>query len=424
MPVVFGLDKRAPPLSEDALAAMVEPDYRQRWREAFQSAEKGGHVSLECDVRHASGQVRRVNLHIDPELGPDGRVARLHGICHDVTEQILLERKYLQAQKMEAVGRLTGGIAHDFNNLLTVVLGNLQLAEQLAASDEPLAKRLKAAIAAVSKGADLTKRLLAFSREQTLGSDILDLKTHLPGMHDMLSRATGEGIKLKIVADAPVWPVAADRTQLETAILNLAINARDAMAEGGTVVVETSNASLDEAYCRTHADVTAGEYVVIAVTDTGYGIPKDIIDKVVQPFFTTKAPGEGSGLGLSMVYGFVKQSGGDLNIYSEEGVGTTVKMYLPRHHAETSAVETEASPAKAPEEADIAAAIAEVKLESEPETSVAAMAEAPSATEPAPAVAAEDSAPAAVEPTEAPIVASDATAARACPSRQAGRPRG
>lgn len=328
---VFGLDRRDGPVSFDTLVDMLEVGHRSRWQEAFATACRGRPVSgVECDFRRPGGERRRIKIHIDVEAGADGRIARLYGICEDITEKSLLERQFLQAQKMEAVGRLTGGIAHDFNNLLMVVLGNLQLAEQLAIADERVAKRIKTAIEAVNRGSEVTKRLLAFSRQQTLEDEILDVNELVHGMSDILHRAIGETVVLKLVAGEPVWPALADRTQLETAILNLAINARDAMRDGGSLIVETANAVLDATYCRQNQDVTPGEYVMIAVTDTGHGIPADIIDKVIHPFFTTKAPESGSGLGLSMIYGFIKQSGGHLKIYSEVGVGTTVRLYLPR----------------------------------------------------------------------------------------------
>ncbi|MBL8895540.1 MAG: response regulator, partial [Rhizobiales bacterium] len=252
------------------------------------------------------------------------------GTCQCITDRRLLERKYLQAQKMEAVGQLTGGIAHDFNNLLMVVMGNLQLVDQLVRHDERAAKRLRAAIDATDRGSDLTRRLLAFSRQQTLQNEAIEINTLIPSMQDMLSHALGGRVDLKIIPGDGVWPVSADPTQLETAILNLAINGRDAMTgKTGTLVIETATRILDESYCRQHEEVLPGRYVEIAVTDSGCGIPAADIEKVFQPFFTTKDPEAGSGLGLSMTYGFVKQSGGHIRIYSEVGHGTTVKLYLP-----------------------------------------------------------------------------------------------
>jgi CheY-like chemotaxis protein len=219
-----------------------------------------------------------------------------------------------------------------------VVIGNLQLVDQLVRDDERAAKRIKAAIDAADRGSELTKRLLAFSRLQTLQASRIDLNVQMPKMTDMLRQAVGEAVKLAITPPADIWPVNVDPSQFETAILNLCINARDAMMpRGGTLVIEAANVILDEGYCSQNDEVQPGEYAMIAVTDSGCGIPKENIDKVFQPFFTTKPPEAGSGLGLSMIYGFVKQSGGHIKIYSEVGHGTTVKIYLPRARAEGAA---------------------------------------------------------------------------------------
>lgn len=249
-------------------------------------------------------------------------------------EQQRAEEALRQAQKMEAVGQLTGGIAHDFNNLLTVVTGNVDMASRsLAANNvnDPRARRaLDNALKGAERAASLTQRLLAFSRRQPLDPKPLDLDKVVVGMSDLLSRALGETVRLEIVTCPGLWRVEADPNQLESAVVNLAVNARDAMSGGGDLVIETANARLDEEYCAAHAEVAPGQYVVIAVTDTGSGMPRHIQERVFEPFFTTKEPGKGTGLGLSMVYGFVKQSGGHIKIYSEEDKGTTIKIYLPR----------------------------------------------------------------------------------------------
>lgn len=249
-------------------------------------------------------------------------------------EQQRAEEALRQAQKMEAVGQLTGGIAHDFNNLLTVVTGNVDMAlRALAAANiqDPRTQRaLENAMKGAERAASLTQRLLAFSRRQPLEPKPLDVDKLVGGMSDLLNRALGETVKLEIVTSPGLWKVEADPNQLESAILNLAVNARDAMPSGGDLVIESANARLDEEYCASHAEVAPGQYVVIAVTDMGDGMPRHIQERVFEPFFTTKEPGKGTGLGLSMVYGFVKQSGGHIKIYSEEGQGTTIKLYLPR----------------------------------------------------------------------------------------------
>jgi signal transduction histidine kinase len=245
-----------------------------------------------------------------------------------------------QVHKIEAVGQLSGGIAHDFNNLLTIIVGNLdtmkrQLAKttdpaQLAKLRDKLMKPLEGALQGARSAVQLTQRLLAFSRRQALDPVRLDVNKLISGMLELLRRSLGEQISIETVFGAGLWPTFADPHQLENALLNLALNAKAAMPEGGHLTIETANTYLDAVYARRFGDVEAGQYVVLCVTDTGTGIPEEILDRVFEPFFTTKPVGEGSGLGLAMIHGFVKQSGGHVRIYSEEGEGTTVKIYLPR----------------------------------------------------------------------------------------------
>jgi len=249
-----------------------------------------------------------------------------------------------QSQKLDAIGHLTGGVAHDFNNLLTIIIGNLETAQRQLetwtdGAQIRLARRLESAMHGAQRAAMLTKRLLAFSRQQPLNPTVLDVNRVLSGLSDFLRRALGEDVSLEIVGGGGVWPVEADAAELEAAILNLAVNARDAMPEGGKLTIEASNSYLDDSYCRRNGDVRPGQYVQIAVTDTGSGMPKDVIDRAFEPFFTTKQSGQGTGLGLSQVYGFVKQSGGHVKIYSEAGEGTNVKIYLPRFFGKASAAE-------------------------------------------------------------------------------------
>lgn len=255
-------------------------------------------------------------------------------VTEEVEERAKAEEALRQAQKMEAVGQLTGGIAHDFNNLLTIVTGNIDMADRALRGSSDPDPRLQRALGNALKGAEraaaLTQRLLAFSRRQPLEPKPLDADRLVSGMSDLVQRALGETIKLEVVTSPGLWRAEADPNQLEAAILNLSVNARDAMPQGGTLTIETANARLDEAYSADHAEVAPGQYVVIAVTDTGQGMSKETLTRVFEPFFTTKDVGKGTGLGLSMVYGFTKQSGGHVKIYSEEGHGTTVKLYLPR----------------------------------------------------------------------------------------------
>lgn len=235
-----------------------------------------------------------------------------------------------QAQKMEALGNLTGGVAHDFNNLLQVVGGNLQLLAKDVEGDERAAKRLRNALSGVARGAKLASQLLAFGRRQPLEPKVVNVRRLIHNMDDMLRRALGEEIELESIVSGGLWNALIDPNQLENAILNLVINARDAMGGRGRLTIEASNSVLDDDYARLNDDVIAGNYVMVAVTDTGAGIPPDLLEQVLEPFFTTKSDGKGSGLGLSMVYGFLKQSGGHLKIYSEVGHGTTMRLYMPR----------------------------------------------------------------------------------------------
>jgi PAS domain S-box-containing protein len=251
-----------------------------------------------------------------------------------IAERDRIGAQLVQAQKMEAVGQLTGGIAHDFNNLLQVIGSNLQLLEKDLPENDPRHQRVRNALYGVNRGAKLASQLLAFGRQQPLEPKPINLARLIRGMDDMLRRTLGEAIEVETVICGGLWNCIADPAQVENMILNLAINARDAMDHRGKLTIEAGNASLDDAYASQHAEVVPGQYLMLAVTDTGGGIPKDVIGKVFDPFFTTKAPGEGTGLGLSMVYGFVKQSGGHVNIYSEEGHGTTVRIYLPRTRQE------------------------------------------------------------------------------------------
>jgi signal transduction histidine kinase/ActR/RegA family two-component response regulator len=254
-----------------------------------------------------------------------------------IVEQRQTEAQLRQAQKMEAVGQLTGGIAHDFNNLLGVIIGNLDLLSERMQPTTPLKDLIEEALDGALRGAELVQRLLAFSRKQPLQPAPIDLNKRLPQIAGMLRRTLGENIELKLTCGTQLWPALADAAQTEEAVLNLAINARDAMPNGGTLTIETANVSLDDDYASQQAELTAGDYVLLAISDTGKGMSPAILERAFEPFFSTKEAGKGSGLGLSMVYGFVKQSEGHIKIYSEEGFGTTVKIYLPRANAIDSA---------------------------------------------------------------------------------------
>jgi nitrogen-specific signal transduction histidine kinase len=260
-----------------------------------------------------------------------------------------------QAQKMEAVGQLTGGIAHDFNNLLTGIVGALAILQRRvdAGRTEGLERYTGAAITSAQRAAALTQRLLAFARRQPLDPKPVDANRLVAGMEDLLRRTLGPAIGLEMVLAGGLWPALCDPNQLESANLNLAINARDAMPGGGRLTVETANAHLDEAYARAQGgEVKPGQYVAVCVTDTGTGMAPEVAERAFEPFFTTKPLGQGTGLGLSMLYGFVKQSGGHVRIYSEPGQGTAIKLYLPRHRGRLGAAEAPAGPGEAPPRAD------------------------------------------------------------------------
>ncbi len=258
--------------------------------------------------------------------------------CSDITERLQTEQVARQAQKMEAIVHLTGGVAHDFNNLLQVIASNLDLMARHKEDPKQLAANIEHASIAATRGAQLTRQLLAFARRQPLEPVVVNLGRRVRAMGDLLHRTLGETIEIETIVDAGLWNAFVDVNQVENAILNLAVNARDAMPGGGKLTIELANAVLDEDYARWHDEVTAGQYVMLAVTDTGLGMPADVAARAFEPFFTTKPEGKGTGLGLSMVYGFVKQSSGHAKIYSEVGHGTTIKIYLPRSRRPEEAV--------------------------------------------------------------------------------------
>ncbi|MGF6239319.1 PAS domain S-box-containing protein [Paraburkholderia sp. GAS38] len=316
-------------LPEDAAAGLPQ--------RGLDAAAKDGRFEAEGWRVRKDGTRFWAHVVIDAIREDDGTLAGFAKITRDITERMesnrLLEdaRKALfQSQKMEAIGKLTGGVAHDFNNVLQVLRGNLELLDKRHAGDVWTRERLDKALDAVERGAKLASQLLAFGRQQPLQPVVINLAPAIRGMDDLLRRALGETIEMETVVAGGLWNTLVDIHQLENVILNLAINARDAMPDGGKLTMELANAMLDDQYVTGVPDVPAGQYVMLAVTDTGTGMPPEVVEQAFEPFFTTKAEGQGTGLGLSTAYGFVRQSGGHARIYSEVGYGTTIRIYLPR----------------------------------------------------------------------------------------------
>jgi PAS domain S-box-containing protein len=300
---------------------------------------------LEIEALRRDGKEIKVELSITGLRRRDGVV--FNGFARDLTDRITAQDRIRQAEKMEALGQLTGGIAHDFNNILTVVTGTIEILADAVRSEPQLATITRMIDEAASRGSELTQHLLAFARKQPLQPREVDINTLVIDTAKLLRPTLGEQIEIEsVLADESCFATV-DPNQLTTAILNLALNARDAMPNGGKLVLETGWANLDESYASANSDVAPGRYALIAVSDTGAGIPAPMLDKVFDPFFTSKGPGKGTGLGLSMVYGFVKQSAGHIKIYSEEGHGTTIRMYLPPAVATSRADRTVAPPAAA-----------------------------------------------------------------------------
>lgn len=354
------------------ITASVHPDDQAGLTAAIaEVVARGGAYAHQYRVRRADGRYYWLEANGRVDHAPDGTPLSFPGVLLDIEERRTIEKErdraiaalralneeleqrvearsadlmraeeaLRQAQKMEAVGQLTGGIAHDFNNMLTGVIGSLDLIERHLANGrmDRVARYIEAASTSAQRAAALTSRLLAFGRRQSLDLKPIDVNALVSGMEDLLNRTLGEQVMLRTHLAADVWAACTDANQLESALLNLCINARDAMPDGGELTIESANTQLDERYVRDHPELVAGDYVVLSVSDTGIGMSAETIEKVFEPFFTTKPVGEGTGLGLSMIYGFARQSGGHVRIYSERGQGTTVKLYVPRFDGEVEA---------------------------------------------------------------------------------------
>jgi PAS domain S-box-containing protein len=331
---IFGFDA-ADVEGENVSILMPDPD-RSRHDEYIEKYIETGDAKIigigrEVYGQRKSGETFPMDLSVgDLPIGDDRLFV---GTIRDVTERRVIERQLLQASKMEAIGQLTGGIAHDFNNLLAILMMDIEMLEGMVRGNADAEELVSEALDVTRTGADLTQRLLAFSRRQSLLPSQLDPGTLIEETTGLLKRTIGEAIDIRTAGLEGLWTISVDRAQLENAILNLAINARDAMPDGGALTIDCANVSVEAADRADFDDISAGPYVRISVSDTGTGMPPETLARVFEPFFTTKEGGHGTGLGLSMVYGFVRQSGGQVTVYSEVGIGTTVNLYFPRDGA-------------------------------------------------------------------------------------------
>ncbi len=307
--------------------------YRPEDREVFvKKIEDEGEVKgMELRLKKRDGSPLWVRVYAKAVRDEDGRTLFYEGMVMDVTPRKVLEEQVAQMQKMEAIGRLAGGIAHDFNNILTAIRGYAELLLMSEGGKGEIRKRLESILRLTERGSSLVSKILAFSRSRPLSKAVVDVNKEITDMHEMLKRIIGEDIELKLSLSSNLWKVKADPTTISQVLMNLAANARDAMPEGGTLLIETENVDVSAGKVATNGETfgKSGRYVVIKVSDTGRGIPEEVIGKIFDPFFTTKEEGKGTGLGLSVVYGLVKQHGGFIDVCSEEGVGTTFKVYLP-----------------------------------------------------------------------------------------------
>lgn len=313
-----------------SLYALIHPEDRERVADGLARHVAAGEDAFQLTFRVLAkdGTAVWTESYTETVRAADGTVSHYQGAWLDITVRKQLEERLLQAQKMESIGRLAGGVAHDFNNLLTAISGYANFALEAVGESHPATDDLRGILDAAARAADLTRQLLAFSRRQIFEMRVVDLNALIRGMGKMLRRLIGEDIELMIVPGAIPATTRADPAQIEQVLVNLAVNARDAMPAGGMLTIETSNVTLDDAYVRAHPGAIAGDYVLIAVTDTGVGMSDEVRSHIFEPFFTTKSPGKGTGLGLSTVFGIVKQHEGNIYVYSEPGVGTTFKVYL------------------------------------------------------------------------------------------------
>jgi len=299
--------------------------------------DRGLAFDMRYRILRADGSIRMIHERVEPVLDGSGAIVGETGTLQDMTELRNLEEQLHQAQRMQAVGQLTGGIAHDFNNLLAVILGNLELIQELDNLEPAARQRIDTAVRNTLRGAELTHRLLAFSRRQPLSPKATNINELIRSLQELICRPLGPKIEFDVVESSTLWLTEVDQAQLENALLNLVLNARDAMPQGGTLTIETRNVVINHSDISAGQDLAPGGYVAVTVRDTGCGMPPAVAARAFEPFFTTKDVGKGTGLGLSMVYGFVKQSGGHVRLWSEQGHGTTVQLLLPQLRSESDA---------------------------------------------------------------------------------------
>ena len=338
---IFGVADRRIPRGIEGVVALIHPDDSGRLAMFIEGLRDAiGPSTLRLRRHPDIGEPCHLEIVAETVYDDDGNAIRLVGSVLDVTERLAIEGRLQQSQRLEAVGKLTGGIAHDFNNLLTIIIGNSEaLNEGVQTLDPAMAELAELSLRAALRGSDLTQQLLAFARRQPLEPQVIEPHRLITDVRALIAKAINTSIDLEIVTSAGGWRVFVDPAQLESAILNLALNARDAMPDGGRLTIEIANTHLDQDYSDAHLDIQPGQYVMIAVSDTGTGMTREVIDRAFEPFFSTKRQGARSGLGLSMVHGFIKQSGGHIKIYSELDSGTTIKIYLRRSIDAVSATE-------------------------------------------------------------------------------------
>lgn len=329
---LFGYEPREIGTSASFWLEHIHPDERERVHQSILTVINGKASEWHEQYRflRKDGTAAHVADHGFVIRDEDGRVVRMVGGMSDITAQHTLQEQLEQSERLRAVGELTGGVAHDFNNLLTVILGNAELLDEQLRDQPELLPLVKVTRQAADRGTELTRHMLAFARRQPLAPQPINLRQLLEHTEPLLRHTLRADIEVEVIHAAGLWQAHADPSQLENSLLNLSLNARDAMPDGGKLTLETANMWMDDEYCARHDDLSPGQYVMIAVSDTGSGIDEAIMGRVFDPFFTTKDKGRGTGLGLSMVYGFIKQSGGHIKLYSERQQGTTVRMYLPR----------------------------------------------------------------------------------------------